>query len=130
MPSAVTRGINSSRLTFARAAVKSPSFISQPSNLELLQIGRADGRAFQRRTIPLILFDVIVFEPPYTGGFKNTFPVNDAVSDFGERIAFEMSGRRLIAGLETFDMQERKPARIFVHIFHRIFAGECHPKAI
>src|SRR5258707_15210481 len=106
MPSAVTRGINSSRLTFVRAAVKSPSFIvfSPPSNLELLQIGRANGRAFQRRTIPLILLDVIVFESPCTGGFKDTFPVNDAVSDFGEGIAFEMSGCRLIAGLETFDM--------------------------
>src|ERR1700759_4904008 len=106
MPSAVTRGINSSRLSFVSAAVKSPSFIvvSPPLKLELLQIGRADGRAFQRRTIPLILLDVIVFEPPYTGGFKNTFPVNDAVSHFGERIAFEMSCRWVIASLETLDM--------------------------
>src|SRR6185437_1507646 len=130
MPRGRTRLMTSSRVRSGKRAVKSPSFITPKSDVELLQIVDAHPSAFKRWAIPHVLLDVVMLHALAARRAKNALPIDDAGPDLGKRIAFEAIGSGRISALEILDMQHHESAGVLVQIFNRVLAREGGPEAV
>src|SRR6185312_16796661 len=122
MPRGRTRLMTSSRVRSGKRAVKSPSFITPKSDVELLQIVDAHPSAFKRWAIPHILLNVIMLHTLVTRRAENALPIDDAGADFRKWVSFESVGGRRVAALEILDMQHHEAAGVLVQIFNRVLA--------
>ena len=64
-------------------------------------------------------------------GFEDAAPVDDSLSDFGERSRTVVaSGARWKAGFQILDVKLRETTGKTIEIIHRIFPGAHAPKAV